>query len=524
MAYKNSLRVALYARFSSDNQRSESIDAQVRAMTKYCKENNLKIVATYIDKAKSAMTDKRPFFQDLILDAKKHIFDAVLVHKLDRFSRNRYDSAMYKRELSKSGIKVYSVLERLDDSPESVMMESLLEGMSEYYSKNLAREVMKGMNETARQCKHLGGLSPLGYDIGEDRKLVINEREAEAVRMIFTLYDLGHGYQYIINMLNENNYLTKLGRPFGKNSIYTILMNEKYSGVYVFNKSESKDFANQRNTHAYKQDEHIIRIPGGCPKIVERELFERTQQKMQDNKHHSGRYKAKVSYMLSGKVRCGICGKMLYGNNRFSGRNKTQYITYRCPTSKHHCDNKEISQPYLENYVIEIIKKTFLNKETLTKCLARINSYIDIQQGDLGNKIAEYKAKLVTVNKAISNITAAIEGGMLIDNFIERVNELEEEKFILESKISKNPSSYAGKYDIENVDSMLEIYKDCMKDLKSKKCKKFVQDMVQEILVYRDKAVITLKTGFNISNKLNKSFTVTREIIYDNYGRSKYVS
>jgi hypothetical protein len=160
----------------------------------------------------------------------------------------------------------------------------------------------------------------------------------------------------------------------------------------------------------------------------------------------------------------------------------------------------------------------------LTKCLARINSYIDIQQGDLGNKIAEYKAKLVTVNKAISNITAAIEGGMLIDNFIERVNELEEEKFILESNISKNPSSYAGKYDIENVDSMLEIYKDCMKDVKSKKCKKFVQDMVHEILVYRDKAVITLKTGFNISNKLNKSFTVTREIIYDNYGRSKYVS
>jgi site-specific DNA recombinase len=386
--------------------------------------------------------------------------------------------------------------------------------MSEYYSKNLAREVMKGMNETARQCKHLGGISPLGYDVGEDRKLVINEWEAEAVRMIFTLYDLGHGYQYIINKLNEHNYLTKLNRPFVKNSIYTILMNEKYSGVYVFNKSESKDSCNQRNTHAYKQDENIIRIPGGCPKIVERELFERTQQKMLDNKHHAGRYKAKESYMLTGKVRCGICGRMMYGNNRFSGSNKVQYITYRCPTSKQHCDNKEISKPYLEEYVIEIIKKIFLNKESLTKCLTKVNSYIDIQQGDLGNKIAEYKAKLVTVNKAISNITAAIEGGMLIDNFITRVNDLEEEKFILEGKISKKPANYVGKYNIENIDSMIETYKSCLADKESKKCKIFVQEMVHEILIYRDKAVITLKTGFNISNKLNKTFTVTRDIIY----------
>jgi len=171
LAYNNSKRVALYARFSSDNQRSESIDAQVRAMTKYCKENHLKIVATYIDKAKSALSDRRPMFQEMIADSKQHLFDVVLVHKLDRFSRNRYDSAMYKRELRKSGVSVNSVLERLDDSPESVMMESLLEGMSEYYSKNLAWEVMKGMNETARQCKHTGGCPPLGYDVGKDKKV-----------------------------------------------------------------------------------------------------------------------------------------------------------------------------------------------------------------------------------------------------------------------------------------------------------------------------------------------------------------
>ena len=123
-------RVALYARFSSDNQRSESIDAQIRAMTAYCQHHHYLIVSTYIDEAKSATTDRRPQFQQMVDDSRKGIFDIVLVHKLDRFARNRYDSAVYKRELKKNGVSVYSVLENLDDSPESIMMESVLEGMA----------------------------------------------------------------------------------------------------------------------------------------------------------------------------------------------------------------------------------------------------------------------------------------------------------------------------------------------------------------------------------------------------------
>lgn len=144
MKSKQGLRAVLYARFSSDNQRSESIDAQIRAMKKYCSQNHMYIIDTYVDEAKSATSDKRPSFQRMIEDSKKHLFDVVLVHKLDRFSRNRYDSAMYKRTLKMNGVAVFSVLENLDDTPESIMLESMLEGMSEYHSKNLAREVMKG--------------------------------------------------------------------------------------------------------------------------------------------------------------------------------------------------------------------------------------------------------------------------------------------------------------------------------------------------------------------------------------------
>ena len=197
-------KVAQYARFSSDNQRSESIDAQIRAMNQFCKQNHWQVVSTYTDEARSATTDNRPQFQQMIADSGKGLFDIVLVHKLDRFSRDRYDSAIYKKKLKKNHVKLCSVLERMDDSPESIMMEAVLEGMSEYYSKNLAREVMKGMNETALQCKHTGGCPPLGYDLDENRHLVINEQEAQAVKIIFQMFAEGYGYTAIIDHLNAH--------------------------------------------------------------------------------------------------------------------------------------------------------------------------------------------------------------------------------------------------------------------------------------------------------------------------------
>jgi len=146
-------KAVLYARFSSDNQREESIDAQLRALREYCERNGIVVIHEYCDRARSATTDDRPEFLDMIADSKTKDFDFIIVHKLDRFSRNRYDSAYYKRELKKNGVALISILEYMDDSPESVILESVLEGMSEYYSKNLAREVMKGMKESAMQCR-----------------------------------------------------------------------------------------------------------------------------------------------------------------------------------------------------------------------------------------------------------------------------------------------------------------------------------------------------------------------------------
>ena len=159
---KQIVRAVIYARFSSDNQREESIDAQMRAIKEYAKRNDVIIVGEYVDKAKSATTDKRPEFLRMISDSKEEGFDVVLVHKLDRFARNRQDSIGYRMELKRHGVSLISVLEYLDDdSPESLILESMLEAMAEYYSKNLAREVNKGMRENALKGLHTGGVPAL---------------------------------------------------------------------------------------------------------------------------------------------------------------------------------------------------------------------------------------------------------------------------------------------------------------------------------------------------------------------------
>ena len=200
-------KAVLYARFSSDNQREESIDAQLRAMHEYCKRNKIVVAGEYCDLAKSATTDDRPQFLNMVTDSKNKGFDLAIVHKLDRFSRNRYDSAYYKRELKRNGVTLISVLENLDDSPESIILESVLEGMSEYYSRNLSREVMKGMRETALQCKCLGGSPPYGYKVNkETRKYEIDEGEAEAVQFIFKSIIEGYSYQETVDRLNRKGY------------------------------------------------------------------------------------------------------------------------------------------------------------------------------------------------------------------------------------------------------------------------------------------------------------------------------
>ncbi|MBM7855881.1 DNA invertase Pin-like site-specific DNA recombinase [Desulfohalotomaculum tongense] len=308
------MKAVIYARFSSDNQREENITAQVRACTEYASRKGCTVVKVYTDEARSATTDDRPSFLEMIDQIKTKLIktDIVLVHKLDRVARNRYDSAFYKRELRQAGVRVESVLEHLDDSPESILMESVIEGMAEYYSRNLARDVMKGMKETTLQGKHTGGKPPLGYDVDSEGKYIINETEARAVKIIFEMYSAGCGYNAILARLNTHGYKTKASKPFGKNSLHGILRNKKYIGIYVFNRTAAKQ-GGKRNHHLSKPLEEIIELSDAIPPIIDEETFRSVQERMDANRQGPARSKAKVNYLLSGLIWCGECNHKMTG-------------------------------------------------------------------------------------------------------------------------------------------------------------------------------------------------------------------
>ena len=291
----------------------ESIDAQIRAIEEYADKNDIKIVNKFIDRAKSATSDKRPAFQEMIkyCEADNTGISMVIVHKLDRFSRDKYDSAMYKQKLKVKGIRVVSVLENLDNSPESLILESVIEGMAQYYSANLAREVAKGQKENALKALHNGGDAPLGYDVAFDKTYLVNEEEAQAVKIIFDMYVNGYSYSNIIDKLNDLGYKTKRGNKFGKNSLHGILSNEKYTGVYVFNKTQRKGINGKRNGHKQKSEDEIIKVEGGMPQIIGKDIFIQAQEMMQKRKKAPGSHKAIKQMICIGCIICFCKGEQL---------------------------------------------------------------------------------------------------------------------------------------------------------------------------------------------------------------------
>jgi len=157
------MKAVIYARYSDSHQREESIEGQLRECKSFAEKNGLTLLTTYIDRAISGKTDARPQFQKLIKDSAKTLFDVVIVWKLDRFARNRYDSSHYKRILRKNGIKVISATEPISEDSTGILLESLLDGYAEFFSAELSEKVKRGMNENALKCKWNGGGIPIGY-------------------------------------------------------------------------------------------------------------------------------------------------------------------------------------------------------------------------------------------------------------------------------------------------------------------------------------------------------------------------
>ncbi len=516
---KTNKRAVLYCRYSSDSQREESIEAQLSILHKFCADNGYTVVAEYCDRAKSATTSNRPEFLRMIDDSKNKEFDFVIVHKLDRFARNRYDSAFFKRELKRNDVKLISVLERLDDSPESIILESLLEAMAEYYSRNLGREVMKGLGVNAKKCIWNGGIAPLGYNIVEQR-LVVNQEEAKAVQIIFEMIADGYGYGAVVDRLNLLGFKTKKGVAFGRNSIYEIVRNERYKGIYVFNKRASK-----HNNHAYKPDECVVRIDGGCPAIVTKELWERANAVRRASR--SSYSNAKRTYLLTGLLYCECCGGKFHGNVRRHKQRGLEYTTYRCSerVNKHDCDTKEIRCSILDAWVIDEFCKVFFTDDSIKKITQRLNKSLK-STVDNDEQYSRVKETLVRAEKSRDNLIEAISQTGVNDAITAKIKECEaiiqEAKTFLESYERDYSRNTITEKDVkEKIDELKEYL---LNPENVQRSKFILSQYIEKIEISNEKIKATFKVAFSHSGEeevviaeYREDKVIKRKLLIKNY-------
>lgn len=461
-----------YARYSSDNQREESITAQLRAIHNWANANGHVIVKEYVDEALSARTDKRPNFLKMIEDSKIEDWNGVVVHKLDRFSRNRYNSAVYKKTLKDNNKKLFSVLEKLDDSPESIIMEAMLEGLSEYYSANLAREVKKGLTENALDCKHNGGIPPLGYSV-KDSHYVVDKRESEIIKLIFNMYKTNHSYVEICSELNLRGYKTKRNKNFSKNSIHDILVNEKYIGNYTFGYGNRAKKRGQPNPD-------MIKIEGGMPAIIDKDTFFIVQEKMKGRKHMGGSYKAKQVYLLSGLIKCGICNEKYVG-----ARKNTYWSVYECSGHKKGmCENKAIKKEEIEKIVVDELKVKINGLFNNVELLEKVNTKYKELHNDTENNLKIEEEKLSNVQTQINNINNAILDGFYSPEMKDKMKLLQSEKEFIERSIylirnisEKDEITSADINNILNTD-LLKLESDNLNNIKE-----IIQKYIKEIII-----------------------------------------
>lgn len=474
-----------YARYSSTNQRDESIEAQLDDIYKYAEKNEICIIKDYIDEAESAKTDDRENFQLMMSDVKNKIVtpQVLLLHKVDRFARNRTDAAFHKMALKKAGIKIIYVSQNIPDSPEGKLMEGMLESFAEYYSENLAFEVMKGLKINAKRCLHNGGIPPLGYDV-VDKKLVVNEHEARAIKRIFQMYIEGHSYGSIIKWLNQNNYKTKFGKPFGKNSIYSILGNEKYKGTYVFNRAAGGKNANR---HKNKSNDEIIRVPEGIPSIIDNQVWMEAKERMESKKFKNGINKTINNYLLTGLIYCGECGSAMGGNTR-KGRNGQVYSDYQCiaKRQKKTCTAKGISCEFVEKEVISQLQTQVFTHEKIEEIANKMQEYFLMGVSDNERDITYTEMHIAGIDRKIRNILDAIAEGFRTPQMKLELEDLDRQKTFSMEKLRslKNKLNSRGA-DREQIIKYLNQYAGISKFSFEEK-KKAVQTFIEKVTVLPD--------------------------------------
>lgn len=469
----------LYLRYSSHSQTEQSIEGQQTECTKYCKKNNIRIVDVYIDRNRSATKniEKREAFQQMIQDSETGAFDCVVVYALNRFARDRYDSAIYKRILKKNGVDVISATQQISDSPDGQLMETLFEGLDQYYSAELAQKIRRGMNESKKKLQSLGGQTLLGYKI-VDKKYVIDEVTAPIVKEAFQRYGAGEGVPSICNDFNKRGFRTSTGNKFARNSLHHIFNNEKYLGT-------------------------LYGVENGIPAIVDKEEWECVHERLEHNRRLRCNTRSQTEFLLTGKLWCGMCGNSMSG---ISGKSKTGrlHYYYACTgkTHKKGCTKKNVRKEELERLVlnacVEVLDEPNINR------IANMVYDACKEEYATNSKLESLKNQIQSVNMKLTNLMKTLEAGVMSETLIERINDLEDQKAALSKQLAIEESTAV----ILEPD-VIKLYLHHIKDKAEENSEMLIRMLVKAVYLYDDGKVIT---EFNLTGAKTSTEFVRRSL------------
>ncbi len=465
-------RAVIYARYSCDNQTEQSIEGQLRVCLQYAQNNDILILDTYIDRAMTGTNDNRPDFQRMIKDSSKKEWDFVIVYKLDRFSRNKYEATVHKKTLKDNGVKVLSAMENIPDSPEGIILESLLEGMNQYYSAELSQKVHRGLIECYLKGHFTGGAQLFGYDT-VDKKVVINNEEANIVREIFA--DFAHGFTGadIVKKMESRGVKTKQGKFITKQTIYNMLSNTKYIGIVEHNGTTY--------TNIY-------------PAIVDEQTWKIVQNIRHSYKHSNCRKHDVYNYILSGKTYCGYCKNKVVGYSAKEINKVIKYRYYICsmrrPRKKGEtkkCILETMSKAAYEKEVLDITWKV-LSNNNLELIADNILKYHE-NELKIEAKLTSLENQKTALVKSSNNLISALEQGIITEQTKNRLKQLEIEILKIEFEIEQEKQKESFSLTKEMIiDYFKKVISGDIENIEIQKM--IVKTFIREILVYNDKIII----------------------------------
>ena len=432
-----------YGRYSTEHQDASSLEYQIGEIQKFCARNNIPLTNFYFDEAKSGTNTNRQGFQNLMSAARQKVFDTVVIYDITRGSRDVADWFAFRKQMAELGIRVLSVSDKLGDiyNPGDFLQELITVGIGQHQVLSTRAKSMDSVAIKAKNGEFLGGCPPLGYDI-VNGLYVINEKEAQIVRTIFTLYAKGESYEKILCAISGAT--GKRGRPIGKNSLNSILKNERYIGVYTWNKRVVKLLGKWAGG---KPNPNAVRIEGRIPPIIDKKIWNEVQKRMKENKNATNR--AKIEYLLSGLIECGQCGASYVGHTSTNSKGyRTRYYVCGNKYRTHTCRAKNINADEIETFVMSQLKEYFLTVD-----YDKVAEDIANQGNSASPDLKSEKKELAEVSIKIKNGMKAILGGMEFPELQEEIDNLRVRKSQLEDIIARREinQSKVDKKDIINM-------------------------------------------------------------------------